>query len=139
MNKKKVTFSNLVQVREIPPKHMEPRGMMKYLTSGALKSYDIANIKIMNILNRFSKHKIIIVNQEEVPFKIYSKEKEWYEDDTPILIVSKLKKNQILLFAFINEYNIIVNKHIEPGKSSFLEYRTKLGGHFIKIDALVRN
>ena len=72
MNTKRVKFSNYVQIKEIPSKNEEERGIIKYIRSGIMKLSDNANIKIMNTLNYLSPHKILITNGEDIPFRIYS-------------------------------------------------------------------
>ena len=139
MNKKEVKFSNTINIKEIPPRSAESPGMMRYLHSSNILLCDEANYGIMNILNGLSKHKIVITNQEELPFIIYSKDKPWYNDKTPIFILNNLKRSKKLLYGFVYEYNSIIEKYIDVGKSSFLEYQTRFGDYFIKINALIRN
>jgi hypothetical protein len=59
--KKFVTFSNNNNISYIPNRYTYNPGMLRYLISGKIYLNDRANIKIMLLLNKLSKHKILIL------------------------------------------------------------------------------
>jgi len=138
MNTKRVKFSNYVQIKEIPSKNEEERGIIKYIRSGIMKLSDNANIKIMNTLNYLSPHKILITNGEDIPFRIYSMEKQWYNDDTSIIVAEGLNKSKTFLVSFVNEFIVTINTYIGYNTTRSIEYITNFGGFRVKIKAVSR-
>lgn len=140
MNKTKhVKFSNFIEIKQIPSKYMEDRSMLKYMSNGFIFHNDEANYNIMQIINHISPHKIISINKEDIPFKIYSENSYWCNDNTAMMVLNKLLTSKLILGGFIHEFNNKVNAYIERGKSSSLEYISKLDGFKVKIMAVMRN
>jgi hypothetical protein len=137
---KVVKFSDIVDVQIIPNKKYEPRSIKMYFINQYQNRIDVAHIKIMNLLNQYSTHKIIKFD-DEIPLKIYSPSKQWYEDNSAILIINSLEKSKCLLSYFVKEFNIMINKYISQNTSGHLEYKTNLykENMMIKINALTRN
>ncbi len=92
----------------------------------------------MDTLNYLSPHKIIMINNDELPFKIYSPDKPWYNDDSSIIVMKTLNNSKFLLAAFVNEFTNTINAYIEPSKSCSIEYITHLYNFKVKINAVTR-
>ncbi len=136
MISKNVRFSNTIQVKIIPSRFQEQRGIIKYLFNGTISNNNNANLIITKIINSLSPHKIIIAYDEDMPLKISSENRDWYEDNSAIIILDKFQIDKIFLYRFIEEYNNMINKYIVPKTSSKIKYKSFYKDFYISINSV---
>ena len=124
MHNKNVSFSKTKYIKLIPSRHFESRGIASYLSTGIFHSNNKANIILMQLINRSSPHKIITIDQEDMPLKISSDSKDWYEDDSPLKLLQQCQNDKNFLLAFIVEFNRVIYRDIEKNKSAKIKYKT---------------
>ena len=127
----KVDIININSNRNIPNYNVHINNFLKIV--------DNTYIQLINIINNYSPHKIVFTNNEEIPIKIYSIDKIWYQDDTILILYERLMSGLYFLIQFINEYNENVVKYIDNNKSGSIEYYSKLCNIYIKIMGVIRN
>lgn len=136
MTTPRVKFSNSIKIINIPSKKNMPN--YHQFIYNLMTIIDRTNIRIMQVINSKSPHKIVIANKEDIPIKFHSPYKNWYEDDTPIIIHEKLMYDSHYLDKFIQEYNHQVQNNVPQNMSSSLNYNSKLGNFKVKILAVTR-
>lgn len=140
MNKKRVTFSEIINIREIPNKDFESSSIRQYFIDGLQYKIDHANIRIIKIINSLSPYKII-QNGDDIPCKFYSDNKLWYEDTTSIYILDSFIQNRNTLINFMIEFDKMVYKFIKPYTSGCIEYKSLVykDDVKIKVDTIMRS
>lgn len=135
---KKVNFSNNIRIMTIPNNNEVVKSCIPYLSNKVALMNDRACIKMINTINKTSQHKILFINDEDIPLKIYMPNKLWCEDETPIKLLEIFSKNREIFYGFVKEFDMIVDRCISKDTSSSLEYISKFYNIRVKINAVSR-
>jgi hypothetical protein len=113
--------------------------LFDYLKNDIHRQNNNAYIAIIYAINRSSPHKILDIDNDEDPLKIFSFNKDWYNDKTPFTLYKLFLLNKGMFKNFVNEYNTMVIKNIDKNKSGSLEYISHKYNIRVKINAISRS
>ena len=136
---KKVHFSNINNIITIDNNKDENKTLYSYLQNKKTYMNNYAILSLAKVINDLSPNKIQLIDKEEIPIKIFSSDKPWYDDDTPYLLTKKLLHNINKLNEFILEYDNMVYRKIDSNKSASLEYFSDKFNIIVKINMVSRN
>ena len=87
---KKVHFSNINNIITIDNNKEDNKTLYSYLQNKKTYMNNYAILSLAKVINDLSSNKIQLIDKEEIPIKIFSIDKPWYDDDTPYLLTKKL-------------------------------------------------
>jgi len=136
---KKVHFSNINNIITFDNNKDDNKTLYSYLQNKKAYMNNYAIISLVKAINELSPNKIQLIDKEEIPIKIFSIDKPWYDDDTPYLLTKKLLQNINKLNEFVLEYDNMVYTKIDSNKSASLEYFSDKFNIVVKINMVSRN
>lgn len=136
---KKVHFSNINNIITFDNNKEDNKTLYSYLQNKKTYMNNYAIVSLAKVINDLSPNKIQLIDKEEIPIKIFSSDKPWYDDDTPYLLTKKLLHNINKLNEFLLEYDNMVYRKIDSNKSAPLEYFSDKFNIIVKINMVSRN
>lgn len=112
--------------------------LYNYLNDDLHSQNNYAYMVIIRAINKVSPHKILDIDQEEYPLKIFSLHKDWYSDTTPYLLYQLFVSSDNIFQKFVNEFNAMVVKNIGKNSSGPLEYISHNYNIRVKINIVSR-
>jgi hypothetical protein len=131
-----VSFTNNIISRAI---ECDRKILHHYLNNELHNQNNYTYYFLINAINRESPHKILDIDDEEYPLKIFSLNSDWYTDTTPVIMYQLFSTNANIFKKFIEEYNTMVVKQIDENKSGPLEYISDYYNIRVKINIVSRS
>ena len=127
---KTVSFSDKITIHYVPSKNEEDRSTNVQQLTIMMRKCDYAAKVLGQILNKYSPHKVLTVN-EESPIMVNDKNNSWYNDMSVINLYNMVLADQYKLAIFINEFNFIIDKHMRQKTSARIIYKSKLHKDYV--------
>ena len=132
----RVQFSDTNSIYIIPNNEEEERSMGSSYYRGLINQCEQAEKNIIKMINDYSAHKIILLPGSS-PLTIRDSDKNWYEDDTVILLWQYLCANETFKENFLNVFEEEVNEKLE--RLEFAEVEFFLGSIPLKFFQNIKN
>lgn len=135
---KKVGFHNFVDVGLVPSKQEENRSINLRQFKSIMKNIDDASLELAELINKFSKHRILLIDFEDVPIKIKDERLEWFNDISVIMLLNAIKRSMNIIVRFIQEFNDQVERKIDFDKSGKVSYQSNVFRMVVDVPCVAR-
>lgn len=137
-NDKRVSFNEIVHWRELPPTDPEERTIGPFLFKQIFKQCDQAALNIINLINKNSSCIIVFTDPDDVPIRVTSDNKEWFNDDSVITLLKVISHSGVNFHMFLMEYESNVRQSIPKMKSGSVEYKSRIGNFNMNFPSVYR-